>query len=247
MYVGKRSADEAGRLLAIAPPGGELKDPPARKSVKYVVPERPRVLLVTKEAAQSQVGLYFPDGAYDRDAVPMHRFYGEYMGGSMGSVVFQEIRESRSLAYSAGSAYRDGGWAGDSNVFLGALGTQADKTADACEVLLQIVKEMPAADTRCANVSKSLDESFRTGRTPFRLVPGAVLAWRRQGIDSDPRPRQWERIRGIRLEDLVAFASRWKGAPYTLTIVGDTSKFDRARLQQFGEVIELQPDALFAW
>ena len=185
--------------------------------MRFVVPERPRVLLVSKQAAQSQVGLFFPDGVYEREAVPLHRFYDEYMGGSMGSVVFQEIRESRSLAYSAGSSYRDGAWKGDSNVFLGALGTQADKTLDAVEVLLQIVKEMPAAEARRANVSKSLDESYRTGRTPFRLVPGTVLAWRRQGIESDPRPWNWERVRAVTLEDLVAFAGRWRTAPHTLT------------------------------
>jgi predicted Zn-dependent peptidase len=248
LYVGTRSADEVASLLAVAPPGGgEAKDPPARKPVAYVVPERPRVLLVPKQAAQSQVGLFFPDGVYDREAVPMHRFYGEYMGGSMGSVVFQEIRESRSLAYSAGSAYREGAWAGDANYFLGALGTQTDKTIEAADVLLRIIREMPASDARRANVSRSLDEAYRTGRTPFRLVPGTVHGWRRQGIESDPRPRHWERIRGIGLEELTAFAARWKNAPYTLTIVGDTSRFDRASLEKFGEVIEMNPDALFAW
>jgi predicted Zn-dependent peptidase len=248
LYVGTRSAEEFAKVLGSSPLGsGEVKDVPPRKPVTYVVPEKPRVLLVSKQAAQSQVGLYFPDGTYDRESVPLHRFYDEYMGGSMGSVVFQEIRESRSLAYSAGSAYRDAGWKGDSNLFLGALGTQADKTLEASEVLLQIVKEMPAAEARKANVSKSLDEGYRTGRTPFRAIPGSVLSWRRQGIDSDPRPWNWERVRNVKLEDLVAFAARWKTVPYTLTIVGDTSRFDRAKLESFGEVVEMQPDQLFAW
>jgi hypothetical protein len=74
-----------------------------------------------------------------------------------------------------------------------------------------------------------------------------VLSWRRQGLESDPRPWNWERVRALTLDDLVAFAGRWRSAPYTLAIVGDTSRFDRARLEQFGEVVEMTPDELFAW
>jgi predicted Zn-dependent peptidase len=248
LYVGNRPLDEVGRLLAIPPAGGgAAKATPPREPVRYQVPEKPRVLLVSKQAAQAQVGLYIPDGTYDREKVPIHRFYDEYMGGSMGSVVFQEIRESRSLAYAAGTSYRDGGWKGDANVFLGGLGTQADKTVEAIDVLLRIVKELPPSETRRTNVARSLDESYRTGRTPFRAIPGAVLSWDRQGLPGDPRPWNWERVKAVTLEDLVAFAGRWKSQPYTVTIVGDTSRFDRARLAGFGEVIDVNPDDLFAW
>jgi predicted Zn-dependent peptidase len=248
LYVGTRPVEEVAALLAIPPiGGGAVKDPPERRPVRFVTPERPRVLVVSKKAAQSQVGLFLPDGTYDREAVPMHRFYGEYMGGSMGSVVFQEIRESRSLAYSAGAFYSDASWRGDSNALMAFLGTQADKTPEAIEVLLQIVKEMPAAEARRANVSRSIDEAYRTGRVGFRGIPGTVLSWRRLGLEGDPRPWNWEKSRAITLEDLVGFAGRWRTAPYTVTIVGDTSRFDRARLEKFGEVVEVNPDDLFAW
>lgn len=248
LYVGTRPADEVAKLLSLPPlAGGETKEPPARKPIAYVVPEKPRVLLVPKQGAQAQVAIFFPDGVYDREKVPLHRFYDEYMGGSMGGVVFQEIRESRSLAYAVGSSYRDGGWKGDPNVFLGSLGTQADKTLEATEVFLRIIKEFPASETRRAGVARSLDESYRTGRTPFRAIPGTVLAWRRLGLESDPRPWNWERVKALTLEDLVAFAGRWKSMPYTVAIVGDTARFDRARLESFGEVVEMKPDDLFAW
>ena len=49
------------------------------------------------------------------------------------------------------------------------------------------------------------------------------------------------------LDDLSTFASRWKSAPYTITIVGDKSRFDMAKLALFGEVVEMTPDQLFVW
>jgi len=250
LYVGTRPIDEVAALVDLPPIGGttaDLKPTPARKPVHFVVPEKPRVLLVDKDAAQAQVGLYFPDGAYDRPAVPVHRVYNEYMSGSMGAVVFQEIRESRALAYSAGTVYRDAAWKEDGNVFMGVLGTQADKTLDAIEVLMRIVKDMPAAELRMNNAKKSIDETYRATRIPFRMVPSTVLSWCRQGLEGDPRPWNWEQAKKMTLADLSAFSSKWKSAPYTLTIVGQKSRFDMAKLAQFGEVVEMTPDQLFAW
>ncbi len=250
LYVGTRPIDEVAAACDLPPIGadfGSLKPTPPRKPVRLVVPEKPRILLVDKKAAQAQVGLFFPDGTFDRTTVPVHRVYNEYMNGSMGAVVFQEIRESRALAYDAGTVYRDAAWKDDSNVFLGILGTQADKTLDALEVLMRIVKDMPAAQQRMDNAMRSIDETYRGTRIPFRTVPSTVVSWWRQGLEGDPRPWNWEHVKSTTLADLSAFSSRWKTAPYTITIVGDRSRFDMAKLAQFGEVVEMKPDQLFAW
>jgi predicted Zn-dependent peptidase len=250
LYVGPRSADEVAGLLDLAPIGadfGAMKDAPARTPVRFVVPAKPRVLLVDKKAAQAQVMLIYPDGTYDRPAVPIHRVYNEYMNGSMGAVVFQEIREARSLAYDAGTTYRDAAWKEDGNVFVGILGTQADKTLDALEVLMRIVKEMPASELRMSNAKQSIDETYRATRIGFRMVPSTIVSWWRQGLDGDPRPWNWERAKATKLEELQAFAARWKGMPYTISITGDKSKFDMAKLAQYGEVVEMKPDQIFAW
>jgi predicted Zn-dependent peptidase len=249
-YVGTRPIDEVAALVDLPPIDGaaaSAKAPPPRKAIQIVVPAKPRVLLVDKKAAQAQVGMFYPDGNYDRAAVPVHRVYNEYMSGSMGAVVFQEIRESRALAYDAGTVYRDAAWKDDSNVFMGILGTQADKTLDALEVLMRIVKEMPAAQARMDNAKRSIDETYRATRIPFRTIPSTVVSWWRQGLEGDPRPWNWEQAKKMTLVDLSAFAARWKTAPYTITIVGDKSRFDMAKLAQFGEVVEMTPDQLFAW
>lgn len=249
-YVGTRPIDDVAKLVDLPPLAGgfeSLKAAPARASVHFVVPAKPRILFVDKKAAQAQVTLLYPDGKFDRTSVPLHRMYNEYMNGSMGAVVFQEIRESRALAYDAGTVYRDAAWKDDDNMFLGILGTQADKTLDAIEVLMRIVKEMPAAEVRLTNAKRTIDETYRSARVGFRMIPGVVTGWWRQGLEGDPRPWNWEQVKKMTLADLVTFASRWKSMPYTITIVGDRSRFDMAKLAQYGEVVEMKPDELFAW
>jgi predicted Zn-dependent peptidase len=248
LYVGPRDAAAVAKVVDVAPPSGApAKEPPARKAVRYVVPEKPRVLLVDKKGAQAQVSLLYPDGTYERPAVPLHRVYNEYMSGSMGAVVFQEIREFRSLAYDCNAVYRDAGWKDDSNVFLGQLGTQPDKTLDALEVLMRIVKEMPQSDVRMAGVRTSIDQTYRSAYVNFRTIPSAVVGWWRQGLTGDPRPYNWEHAMKLTVGDLAAFSSRFKSMPYTITIVGDKSRFDMAKLAEYGEVTELKPDQLFSW
>jgi predicted Zn-dependent peptidase len=251
LYVGVRSADDVAKLVDLPPIGAgfdAMVAPATRRAIVPVVPAKPRVLFLHKSpAAQAQVTLIYPDGLYDRPAVPTHRVYNEYMSGSMGAVVFQEIRESRALAYDAGTVYRDASWKEDGNVFLGVLGTQADKTLDAIEVLMRIVKEMPASETRMANAKQSIDETYRTTRIGFRTIPGVVMSWWRQGLDGDPRPWNWQQVKKLTLADLSAFAARWKDKPYTIAITGDRAKFDMEKLAQYGEVREMKVDELFAW
>jgi predicted Zn-dependent peptidase len=248
LYVGSRDVDAVAKVLDFAPPSGAAaKDPPARKPVRYVVPEKPRVLLVDKKGAQAQVSLLYPDGTYDRPAVPLHRVYTEYMSGSMGAVVFQEIREFRSLAYDCGAGYRDASWKDDSNLFLGQLGTQPDKTLDALEVLMRIVKDIPQSDVRLASVRTAIDQTYRSAYVNFRAIPSTVVSWWRQGLPGDPRPYNWEHAMKVSLADLAALSDKWKAQPYTITIVGDKSRFDMAKLAQYGEVTELKPDQLFSW
>ena len=43
---------------------------------------------------------------FDLGIVPIASMYNEYFGGGMGSVVYQEIRESKALAYSTFSVFQ---------------------------------------------------------------------------------------------------------------------------------------------
>ena len=70
---------------------------------------------------------------------PQIELYNEYFGGSMNSIVFQEIREKRSLAYSAAAYYVEPGEKGKCNYNLTHIGTQNDKLIDALEAFTDLM------------------------------------------------------------------------------------------------------------
>ncbi|MCE9636545.1 MAG: insulinase family protein [Planctomycetes bacterium] len=249
-YVGQLPIDKVAAIVDLAPVGGaidSIADAPARKPLVLVKPAKDRILLVDRKTSQSQVTIAAADGTFDRVQVPFQRVYNEYMGGSMSGVVFQEIRESRALAYEAGTAYRAPAWKEDENTMMGALGTQADKTLDALQVLLGIVRNLPSADSRFSAAITSIDQTYRTSRSGFRNTPNLWVTWQHQGLDGDPRPWNWSRVKEMSLPGLLEWTKRFEKMPFTITIVGPKEKIDMERLKTFGDVTEMTPNELFAW
>ncbi|MGZ4157680.1 MAG: M16 family metallopeptidase, partial [Bacteroidia bacterium] len=63
------------------------------------------VYVVDYDMKQAEVILLAKDGMYNKDNASISRIFNEYFGGGMSSVVFQEMRESKALAYSVYSSY----------------------------------------------------------------------------------------------------------------------------------------------
>ncbi|TBR26218.1 insulinase family protein [bacterium] len=244
-YVGSREADAVVKILA--EPGKAYRAAPKRPAVAFVKPPKPRVVFTHRDMAQAQVGLYAADGLYDPERSTEQRFYSNYMGGGFSSVVFQEVREARSLAYSAWGGYAPGGYRIDENRLAGELGCQADKTVEAVELMLKLFKDLPSSETRFKETQDSILQSYRTKPLTFRSIPGAVLGWEDVGYDQDPRPRRFKEAQAYTLKDLLAFAARFKGKVMTVHILGNRERLDMAGLKKLGDFVEKTVDELFPY
>lgn len=243
-YVGARDADSVAGLLKEK---REYRPRPESVAVKYVRPPAPRVVFLNRDMVQSKVGLYAADGDFDPALVLEGSFYRGYMGDGFSSVIFQEVREARSLAYSAWGGYASGGRLGDGNRFLGRLGTQADKTVEAVELMLELIRQPPWAEGRFKETKEAILQTYRTDPLTFRQVPGAVLAWEDQGLGKDPRPARFKAAQSYSMEDLKRFAARVKDKPFTVHIMGHKERIDFPALKKFGDVVEKQVDELFPY
>jgi predicted Zn-dependent peptidase len=164
----------------------------------------------------------------------------------MSSVVFQELREARALAYTAGARYAQGGRLNDQNIMLGTIGTQTDKTVDALSAFLDLIDNMPESDERFETSVESLMNRYRTSKISFRQIIGAVRGWERLGIQGDPRRESYQKLQTASMADLLSFQqAHVKDRPKLITIVGDLSILDEEELEQFGTVKEIQVDDLF--
>lgn len=226
--------------------GEELKDtPPIRLRTAREIDET-EILVVNKETAQAQVRIEFPDSNYDESLAVPASIYNNYFGTSMSSVVFQEMREARALAYSASARYAQGSREGAENIMLGAIGTQTDKTVDAVAAFIDLIDNIPESTDRFSEAVNAQINRYRTSRVSFREVIGAVRGWDRLGLQGDPRKNRYEELQAITMEDLLEFQREHvKDRPKLISIVGDLSIIDTGELEQFGTVQEVQVDDLF--
>lgn len=224
----------------------QLKDTPPYRFRTAREIDSNQIYVVNQPTAQSQVRIEFADGTYDEALTVPSSLYNSYFGTSMSSVVFQELREARALAYSAQAQYAQGGRTGAENLGLGAISSQNDKTVEALSAFLDLFENMPVSGERFEEAKSALVNRYRTSTVGFRQVTGTVRAWQRVGIDGDPRESRFGQLQNSTLEDMLAFQRRnIAGKSKLISIVGDMSRIDAEELKNFGAVTELQVDELF--
>lgn len=224
----------------------QLQDTPAYRFRTAREITSNEIYVVNQETAQAQVRIEFPDGTYDEALVVPASLYNSYFGTSMSSVVFQELREARALAYSAQAQYAQGGRIDAENLGLGVISSQNDKTVDALAAFLDLFENMPVSGERFNEAQSALANRYRTSTIGFRQINGTVRSWERLGLNNDPRAQRFAQLQGATLEDMLAFQRRnIAGKPKLISIVGDMSRIDEEALAEFGEVTNIDVDTLF--
>lgn len=204
--------------------------------VKLQTPDN-RVLLAQYDAKQlyyqqfSDRGEQF-DPANDAELA----LYNEYFGGGMNSIVFQEMREARGLAYSASAHLGAPQFAGDTYYFIAIIATQNDKMTTAIEAFDDIINRMPESEAAFNVAKESLIARLRTARTIKSAVLNSYLAAKRLGIDYDRNKALYEKVRDMTLEDVKAAQRKWvEGRKYTYCILGDIKELDLHKLQSLSD------------
>jgi len=243
-YVGVRPSADVAR--AIAPPERTFEPAPTRPHIRVRRRSEPEVLLLDVDAVQSAVRLYVPGDRFDAEQLPAHRWLAEVLGGSAG-LVFQEVRESRGLAYSAFGGYASPDEPGDDGFLYAGLGTQADKTASATKLVIDLLRPPSPDPGRYARAKDAAIEGIRTERLTFREFGPRVARWHRQGFASDPRPAWLTAIEALTPDDLAPWYARLQEEPYVVAIAGDLDRIDLDRLEKLGSVRRVGLDDLFGY
>lgn len=243
--VGPREADELAALLQPFE-AGPLREAEPHPPVRYLASEATTIHLLHHDAAQAQIHLLIPSEPYSPARSPEYRLFDEYVGGQAG-LIFQEIRESRGLAYAAQGGHSAGARLGDQNLAWASVASRADRCAEAVAVLLGLLRELPAQPERFERARRSAIEKLLGARVRFRGFGFTAETWRQRGITDDPRPALLAALRERSLADLLAFARPLGQGGMALAIVGDLRQIDRPALAQLGEVVEHRLDDLVVY
>ena len=88
----------------------------------------------------------------------------------------------------------------------------------------------------------ALEVSFRSYRTPARLVPETVRLW--DEATTDPRVAQWLALPGLTHEDVQHYEESLAHQPIIFSVIGDARRIDLEALARHGEVVRVGLDAL---
>ena len=211
---------------------------------------KPSVLFAQYDAKQVYYMQYScrEEDKFDVKNSPISNLYNNYFSGGMNSIVFQEMREARGLAYSADAGLWKGTTPQDPYYFYAFIATQNDKVQQAIEAFDEIIEEMPRSEKAFDLAKSGILANMESQRTTKANVLWSYLDYEKFGLKEDANKTIYEGVKNLTLDDVVAFQQRMiKGRPYTYCILGDKNDLDMNYLRSLGEVKFLSQEDIFGY
>jgi zinc protease len=221
------------------------------KEGKIFLPQEiaePKVYFVNYDMVQAEIVFLSKSTLFDKSIIPVVSLFNEYFGGSMGSLVFQEMRESKALAYSVRSKYETASRKEDPNYISSYIGTQADKIMEAIDGLSELLDKMPKSEVLFETSKQSLIESISTTRITKSSVLISYESSQKLGLTYDIRKDIYDQVKNFNFENIKAFQEKYiKDKPKAILIVGSKDKIDLKKLEKYGKVTEMKIDDIFGY
>lgn len=174
--------------------------------------------------------------------------YNEYFGGGMSSIVFQEMREARGLAYSADAYMSTPTYADGTYSFTAYIATQNDKMKQAIEAFDEIINTMPESEAAFNVAKESYINQLRTLRYTKASVLYAFINARDMGLDYDRARDVFEKVQTMTLDDVKVVQQQWvKDRNYYYLILGDSKNLDLNYLRTLGSITFLSQEQIFGY
>ena len=204
------------------------------------------VYFVDYDMVQSEMMFLAKGEPFKAENMAASTLFNTYFGGGLSSIVFQEIRESKSLAYSAWSNYSTARKLDDSNYVMAYIGTQANKMPQAVEAMMDLMNNMPEAEEQFIAAKEATLKKLAAQRITKSNIFWSYERLQKLGIDNDNREEMYNAIQSMTMADLRDFFNtNIKGENYNVMVVGNKKDIDFKALKKLGEVQEMDVDHLF--
>ena len=174
--------------------------------------------------------------------------FNEYFGRGLSSIVFQELRESKSLAYSAYVNYSTATYLDRHNYVVSYIGTQANKLHLAVDAMADLMQDLPQIPTQFNNAKNSALKQIASTRITRTNIFFNFLNLKKIGIDYDIREKIYHEIESLQLEDLTQFYNQEiKPISYNVAIMGKKENLDHSAIENLGDFHELSLEEIFGY
>ena len=252
MYYGPRQLKDLDKLVTkthktakaskLAPviPGREYTEQTTPRNEVYIAPYEAKNIYMIQYHNENK--------PFSLDEMPVKSMFNEYFGGGMNTIVFQELRESRGLAYSAAASYSTPFRTNHPEYYITYIVSQNDKMMDCIKVFNSILDTIPQSQSAFDIAKQSAMKSFQTARTTkFRILNNYYMA-KKRGFDFDINERIYKALPNVTLQDIVNFERKnMVNKTYKYIILGDEKELDMEALGKIGPIHRLSTEQIFGY
>lgn len=206
-------------------------------------------ILLHNEPSATQVVIkgYLPMGVLSDYEKSILKVYSTYLGSGMSSLLFQEIREYRSLAYSVSSfasfaphSIHDG-----QTDLLVYLSTQTDKLLEVIELLNKLIHRSPDDPNRLEIAINTLRSDVRSTYPAMRMKSRTIASHIRQGYNKDIALIIEDNLKSITLQEVLDFhIDKVIKSPITLSMIGNIDDKMVAQLSESFQITRVSKKQL---
>ena len=175
----------------------------------------------------------------------------DYIGGGMASILFQEVREFRSMAYTTSSLSkkRPRMQAPQSpTAIINFVGTQGDKAMSAISLVDSLLHDLPMLETNFNTVRQEIIYELNNNYPSFRGIGDYIVISKAHGFREDPGVGVAALYRKSTLDDVRRFYEqniKNNAQHRILCIVGNKKKLNLKELQKYGRIVFVKQADLF--
>lgn len=229
--------------------GKTLADVPANKPYELQQTTQNEVYIAPYDAKNIyMIQFHNENRQWNPEQQPVISLFNEYYGGGMNTVVFQELREARGLAYSAFAMYGTPGYKGQPEYAYTYIISQNDKMMDCIRTFNNIIDTIPQSDKALELAKQALMKRLATRRVTKESLIYSYLSARDRGIDYDINKKVYEAVPSLTMKDVADFEkSTMANKPYRYIILGDEKQLDMESLGKIGPVKKLTTEEIFGY
>lgn len=250
IYYGPASEKKLSAIITKAhKTSKKLQAVPQNKPYEWTKTPQSEVIIAPYEAKNIYMRMLNNSGKqWNVSNEPLINVFNEYFGGGMNSIVFQELRETRGLAYNANAFYITPRKQNNPEFTLMHIISQNDKTMDCINVFKEITETLPTNDAALDIAKQSLMKSLAANRTTKYNLITTYLYNKERGIDYDINKTLYEKIPSLTMQDVLNFEKEnIAGKPLHYIILGDEKELDMKALEKVGPIKRLTLEQIFGY
>jgi predicted Zn-dependent peptidase len=185
---------------------------------------------------------------YNPTMEPVQSMFNEYFGGNMSGIVFQEIRESKALAYSTYAVFSSPAYKNRPHTMMAYVGCQADKMKEALAGMQSLIDSLPQSEKLFKQSQSSIKNTISTTRTTKTGILFSYLNAQKKGLDYEMSEKLYQQVGQFTFADIRNIHNQHNAnKPYALTVVGNDKKINWQALNRYGPVKKLTLTEIFGY